>query len=244
MRARIGRGALTTAPAGSSPDRNVSDLAVRAQGLSFAYVDDEYVLRDLDLGATTSTLTCVTGPSGVGKTTLLYALAGVLPVQGDVRLFGEPLPASASARARLRLRLCGFVFQRGELLAELTVVENVALPLRLLGVSRIEARDRAIAALERYGIAGCADRDPMEISSGQAQRASVARALVHDPPIVFADEPTGSLDATSRDVVVRALIDVARAGGCVIVATHDPAVRDSADQIVDLGVTDPAAVAC
>lgn len=243
MRARIGLGAPTTVLAGSSPDRNLSDVAVRAQGLSFAYVDNEYVLRDLDLTAAAGTLTCVTGPSGVGKSTLLYALAGVLPAEGDVRLIGESLPASASARARCRLRLCGFVFQRGELLAELTVVENVALPLRLSGVPREEARDRATAALERYGIADCAGRDPMEISSGQAQRASVARALVHDPPIVFADEPTGSLDAVSRDIVVRALIDAARAGAVVIVATHDPAVREAADQIVDLAVPVTEAVA-
>lgn len=215
----------------------MGDLAARADRLTFAYTDDDYVLRDLDVTAAAGTLTCVVGASGVGKSTLLFALAGVLPAEGSVELLGKPLPRSASARARLRLRVCGFVFQRGELLAELTVAENVALPLRLLGVDRHEAHSRAAAALERYGLGSCADRDPSEISGGQAQRASVARALIHEPAIVFADEPTGSLDATSRSVVIKALTDAAGHGACVIVATHDASIRSIADQIVDLGTT-------
>lgn len=220
----------------------MNDLAVQAERLTFSYAGGADVLRDLTIAAAPSTVTCVVGPSGVGKSTLLYALAGVLPAEGSVRLLGQTLPESASARARLRLRLCGFVFQRGELLAELTVAENVALPLRLLGVDRTEARKRAQRGLDHHGIGDCADRDPAEISSGQAQRASVARALIHKPPIVLADEPTGSLDAASRQVVIKALIDAARDGACVVVATHDPAVRAAADQVVELGTKPVRAV--
>jgi len=213
----------------------MGEFAVRAENLNFAYSDENYVLRAQNLSAAAGTMTCIVGPSGVGKSTLLLALAGVLPAAGTVELMGAQLPRSASARARLRLRSCGFVFQRGELLAELTVVDNVALPLRLQGINRGMANSRAVAALERFGIAECADRDPSEISGGQAQRASVARALFHEPTVVFADEPTGSLDAESRRTVVEALINAARNGACVIVATHDAAFRGVADQVVELG---------
>ena len=213
----------------------MSDLAVRADGLSFGYVPGSPVLRDLNVAIPAASLTCVVGPSGAGKSTLLYCLAGVLDAEGNVSLLGTPLPSSPGARARIRLKSCGFVFQRGELLPELTIVENVGLPLRLLGVRRSESLARARARLEQFGIAACAEREVTAVSGGQAQRASVARALIHEPLIVFADEPTGSLDADSRDVVVRALLAAARRGACVIVATHDDAVRAAADQIIDLG---------
>lgn len=215
----------------------MGEFAVRAENLSFAYSGQDYVLRAQNLSAAAGTMTCIVGPSGVGKSTLLLALAGVIPAEGTMELMGAQLPRSASARARLRLRSCGFVFQRGELLAELNVVDNVALPLRLQGIDRQAANSRVVAALERFGIAECADRDPSEISGGQAQRASVARALIHEPAVVFADEPTGSLDAASRRTVVEALIDTVRHGACVIVATHDAAFRDVADQVVELGLS-------
>lgn len=208
--------------------------AVHAEDLRFAYVADEYVFGDLAITADASALTCVTGPSGSGKTTLLYALAGVIRATGSVRLLGQVLPASARLRARLRRQRCGFVFQRGELLAELTVAENVALPLRLAGLPRVEAHQRSLQSLARFGIESCADRDPSAISGGQAQRASVARALITGPAIVFADEPTGSLDSVSRNVVIDALRASAMDGAAVIVATHDPVLIETADQVIDL----------
>ncbi len=197
------------------------DPTVAVTQLSFGYQPDQAVLCNLSFEAPAHTLTGIEGPSGSGKSTLLLAIAGVIRVTGSVRLRGSELPASDGARAELRLRTFGFVFQRGELLPELTVVENVALPLRLLGATRREAERTAMESLEHFGIAHCADRRPSHVSGGQAQRASVARALVHSPQIVLADEPTSSLDSVNREVVTGALVGAAAAGACVIAATHD-----------------------
>jgi putative ABC transport system ATP-binding protein len=193
------------------------------------------VLDDVVLVAAPSSLTCVTGPSGVGKSTLLYCLAGVLRAEGRIELMGRPLMSSPAQRATLRMAHCGFIFQRGELLPELSVVENVALPLRLRGIGRREASASALALLSQLGIRDCAEHAPDEISGGQAQRASVARALIHRPSIVFADEPTASLDATSRDGVLAALRLAITGGAAVVCATHDPALVAIADAELNLG---------
>jgi putative ABC transport system ATP-binding protein len=185
--------------------------------------------------AAPSSLTCVTGRSGAGKTTLLYCLAGVLWAQGHVELMGQPLTPSPAQRAAVRMAQCGFIFQRGELLPELSVVENVALPLRLAGKSRREALDLALASLLQLGIEDCAGRAPDEISGGQAQRTSVARALVHRPRIVFADEPTASCDTASRDSVLDALRAAVTGGAAVVCASHDPDLVGIADAELDLG---------
>lgn len=177
---------------------------------------------------------CVTGRSGVGKSTLLYCLAGVLPATGTVTIAGQTVPPTPSERARLRLHTCGFIFQRGELLPELTVLENVALPLRLLGKSADQSRHAAREALIGLGIVDCADRTPDEISGGQAQRASVARALIHRPAVVFADEPTASLDMASRDNVLATLRHALDEGAAIVCASHDPALIGMADSRLDL----------
>lgn len=209
--------------------------AVEAKGLTFAYPSGDRLFDGLDIKSDRRRFLCLTGASGVGKSTLLYCLAGVLrPAAGEVSLLGEQLPTSAAGRAAVRLRHCGFIFQRGELLPELTVLENVALPLQLSGIARAASLTAAAASLTRLGIGGCASRSPSEISGGQAQRASVARALVHAPSIVFADEPTASLDARSREVVIGLLHEVALAGAAVICATHDPTVIAMADDCLNL----------
>ena len=227
-----------------SSDRVTSDVgpAVVAAGLTFAYPNGQALFKDLSLTVPAGSMLCVTGRSGAGKSTLLYCLAGVLRAGGSVTLMGRPLPASSSQRASLRLSQCGFIFQRGELLPELTVVENVALPLRLLGRSAGQAGVAAAAALADLEISECADRTPDEISGGQAQRASVARALIHRPPIVFADEPTASLDTVSRDNVMATLRKAVARGATVICATHDPALIAAADRHCEMagGSDEPA----
>ncbi|MEV7783377.1 ABC transporter ATP-binding protein [Kitasatospora sp. NPDC088351] len=175
----------------------------------------------------------VTGSSGSGKSTLLHCLAGILvPEGGSVHLDGERIDNLPEAgRSSLRRRGFGFVFQLGELIPELSVLENVALPLRLAGVTRKDAARQATEALERLEIAGLAAKRPSQISGGQAQRAAVARALIHRPKVVFADEPTGALDTVNGERVLTALTTAAREqGAAVVVVTHEARVAACADR--------------
>jgi putative ABC transport system ATP-binding protein len=177
------------------------------------------------------------GPSGSGKSTLLNCLAGIfLPSSGQVVIDGSTVTAmSVSARARLRLRRVGIVFQFGELLPELTVLENVALPLRLQGRGARVADGGARAMLERLGVAGHAAKHPTELSGGEVQRVGIARALVHEPSLVLADEPTGALDEDNAGLITGLLIGVARElGAAVVVATHDPTVAACANRVFRL----------
>ncbi len=182
------------------------------------------VLDGLDIEVGTGEVVAVMGPSGSGKSTLLHLLAGLLvPDEGEVWLAGEQVDRLPERRrSELRLRQFGFVFQFGDLVPELTVVENVELPLRLTGVRSSPARTRAIAMLDRLGVADQADKRLSEVSGGQAQRAAVARALVHTPPLVLADEPTGSLDTVTGELVLEALVGTAtEQGTAVLLVTHE-----------------------
>ncbi|MCX5349083.1 MULTISPECIES: ABC transporter ATP-binding protein [Streptomyces] len=177
-------------------------------------------------------VTAITGQSGSGKSSLLYCLAGVLPVaNGEVRfegrLLGELDDEELSALRRDRF---GFVFQYGELLPELTVEENTALPLRLAGQRKAPALAAAGEVLGRLGLADLRDRRPSQVSGGQSQRVAVARALVHRPAVVFADEPTGSLDSENAATVLKEFLELARSQGtAVLLVTHDSAVAAQAD---------------
>ena len=184
----------------------------------------EPVLTDVNLSVAAGEVAAVMGPSGSGKSTLLHLLAGLLrPDSGQVYLAGERIDRlSEQARSRLRLQQMGFVFQFGDLIPELTIVENVELPLRLTGTRAGRARRRAEAMLEQLEIAEHAGKRISEVSGGQAQRAAVARALVHTPQVVLADEPTGSLDTAAGELVLEALIGAARESEtAVVLVTHE-----------------------
>jgi len=179
----------------------------------------------------------VTGASGSGKSTLLHCLAGIVrPDAGTVEYAGERLDEASEARlGELRRTEFGVVFQFGQLIPELTAVDNVALPLMLAGTARRAAREQAVAWLERFGVRGQEELRPGEMSGGQAQRVSLARALVTGPKAVFADEPTGALDSLSAEQVMTALTHTVRESGtAVLLITHDAQVAAYADREVTL----------
>ncbi|MEP6666140.1 MAG: ABC transporter ATP-binding protein [Nocardioidaceae bacterium] len=179
----------------------------------------------------------VIGPSGSGKTTLLHLLAGLdRPDSGAVRLAGVDWQTlRGNARADFRRRTCGFVPQGFSLLPQATASENVELPLLLDGVNAAERAVRVEAALDRVDLAEQAPKLPDQLSGGQQQRVAIARALITAPTIVFADEPTGSLDSVNAKEVVRLLVAASRErGAAVVLVTHDPKVADHADRIMTL----------
>ncbi|MEU6197379.1 ABC transporter ATP-binding protein [Streptomyces sp. NPDC047061] len=190
----------------------------------------------------------VTGASGSGKSTLLHCLAGIVrPDTGAVTYDGSRLDQLPEKRlSELRRSDFGVVFQFGQLIPELTALDNVALPLMLAGAARTEARARAGEWLERFGVRGQEELRPGEISGGQAQRVALARALVTGPKVVFADEPTGALDSLASEQVMTALVHTARESGtAVLLITHDAQVAAYADREVRLsdGAVLPAEVA-
>jgi putative ABC transport system ATP-binding protein len=177
------------------------------------------------------------GPSGSGKSTLLHVLAGILaPHRGEIHLGDRRIDSLDDGdRSRLRLTSFGFVLQFGDLVPELSLRENVELPLRLLRVRRPETRERARALLAELEVDDVADRRPGEVSGGQAQRAAIARALVHRPKVIFADEPTGALDSLAGELALDALTGVARReGSTVVMVTHAGQVAAYADRTVFL----------
>ena len=190
-------------------------------------------LRGVDVAIERGEILAVMGPSGSGKSTLLHCLAGILaPDAGEVRLDGERIDTLGDAdRSRLRRTAFGFVFQFGQLVPELPAIENAALPLVLNGRPRSAALEAASSWLERLGLEGLEDRRPGELSGGQAQRVAIARALVSGPRIVFADEPTGSLDSLAGEQVMNHLTTAARSEGVtVVLVTHEPRVAAYADR--------------
>jgi putative ABC transport system ATP-binding protein len=189
----------------------------------------------------------VLGPSGSGKSTLLLCLAGIIPPdRGEVVYRGRRLASLSDATlTRLRRDEFGFVFQFGQLVPELTAVDNVSLPLRLAGLRRRDAEDRARGWLARLDVDDVADQRAGEMSGGQAQRVAVARALVTGPRVVFADEPTGSLDSLNGELVMNLMVGAAREQGTtVVLVTHEARVAAYADRelvVRDGRLTEPTA---
>lgn len=196
------------------------------------------LVRDVTLTIGSAEFVAITGPSGSGKSSLLYLL-GLLdrPTSGTLRIAGHDTAAMSEAeRSDMRLAFIGFVFQFHFLLPEFTVRQNVEIPMRKLGrLPRQTIRTRAGEILERLGLAGHLDKRPDQLSGGQRQRVAVARALANDPPLVLADEPTGSLDTKSSAQVFSILEAMVREGGKTVVAvTHDLALAARTDRRLEL----------
>ena len=195
------------------------------------------VLEGISLSVSNGESVAIMGPSGSGKSTLLHCMSGVLtPTHGSVRYGDEELSALGDGpRSRTRLRNFGFVFQDGQLLPELSNVDNVALPAMLNGMGRGAARRRAMELLDQLGLGGLADRRPAQVSGGQAQRVTIARALVANPGVVFADEPTGALDQSTGHEVMQMLTTIVRqSGASLVMVTHDPKVADWMQRRVEI----------
>ncbi len=212
---------------------------IHLQGISKVFETEEvrtHALSDIDLSIDRGDYVAISGPSGCGKSTLL-SIIGLLDTAstGDYRLNGEPVTGlSAKARAHARNRQIGFIFQSFNLLGDLSVEENVELPLTYRGMSTAERKQHVAQALARVGMTARARHYPAQLSGGQQQRVAVARAVAGDPAILLADEPTGNLDSKNGEAVM-ALLDVLHQGGATIcIVSHDPRFAEHAGRIVHL----------
>jgi putative ABC transport system ATP-binding protein len=225
--------------------------AVKAVEVTRSYEAGVHAVRGLDavsLTVAAGEIVAVMGPSGSGKSTLLSLLGGLdKPDSGSVRIAGVDWQAMKGAeRARFRRRTCGFVAQGLTLLPQASAAENVEVPLLLDGREREERRSAVAAALRRVGLEGHASKMPDQLSGGEQQRVTIARALIGRPAVVLADEPTGNLDSATGQSVMELLTEAAGAqGAAVVLVTHDPAVAKHARRTVALrsGRLDTATVA-
>ena len=244
--------AASATPAAASPASPASAArpgtrpALRARGLTKSY--DAPVLKDLDLDIEDGQFIAIMGPSGSGKSTLLHCLSGMDRPSGGSVLLGDTDIAALSERelAALRLSRFGFVFQQAHLLATLCLLDNIVLPGFLAGLRprrEVEARGRGL--MERMGISELAGSDITEVSGGQLQRAGICRALINEPGIVFADEPTGALNSATAAQILDLLGEVHASGTTLVVVTHDAQVAARADRVlllVDGGVVEDLAL--
>lgn len=195
---------------------------------------DVEALRGVDLDIERGEMLAVVGPSGSGKTTLLNCLSGLDRFDsGKVQVEGTDLAQMSDRdRTAYRCRYMGFIFQTFNLLPVLTAVENVEIPLLLQGIGGKDARRRSLDMLETLGLANRANHRPDELSGGEQQRVTVARALVHRPAVVWADEPTGNLDTEVTEVIVELLLRMNRDGQTIVLVTHNPLVAERAMRVV------------
>jgi len=212
---------------------------IHIEGLSKVFYADDietHALDNVHLDIEEGEYVSIAGPSGCGKSTLLSIL-GLLhaPTAGDYTLNGTPVAQLSTVdRARIRNKEVGFIFQSFNLIGDLTVEENVELPLTYRGMPAAERRERTQKALERVGMVHRIKHYPGQLSGGQQQRVAVARAIVGDPSIVLADEPTGNLDSRNGEVVMALLRELHRDGATICMVTHDPRYAKNADRTVHL----------
>ena len=212
---------------------------IQLQAIRKVFYTDEvetHALSDVHLEINQGEYIAISGPSGCGKTTLLSIL-GLLdtPSDGEYLLDGRPVAGlDAGDRARVRNRQIGFIFQAFNLIGDLTVYENVELPLTYRGMSAGERKERVHAALDRVGMSHRVKHFPAQLSGGQQQRVAVARAVAGDPAILLADEPTGNLDSANGEQVMDLLRELHRNGATICMVTHDPGYAAHADHSVNL----------
>jgi len=212
---------------------------IRMESVSKVFFTEEvetHALSEIHLEIERGQYLCIAGPSGCGKTTLLSIL-GLLdsPTAGSYALNGHAVEKlTASQRARIRNREIGFIFQAFNLIGDLTVYENVELPLTYRGMAETERKRRVTKALERVGMAHRVKHFPAQLSGGQQQRVAVARAVAGDPSILLADEPTGNLDSTNGEAVMGLLRELHGEGATICMVTHDPRYARHAERTIHL----------
>ncbi len=195
-----------------------------------------HALRGVDMNVTQGEFLSIIGPSGSGKSTLLQ-LIGALdrPTEGDVSLDGVGISSLSESRlARLRGEKIGFIFQFFNLYPTLNALQNVELPMMLLGVDKGKRRERSLELLEMVGLADRLHHLPSQLSGGQRQRVAIARSLANDPPLILADEPTGNLDSESGGEVLGLFRELNEEGRTIVIVTHDPAVAELTPRLVRL----------
>jgi len=218
---------------------NGSQPLIRLDNVSKVFVTDEvetHALQSIHFDVKKGEYLSISGPSGCGKSTLL-AILGLLdtPTDGTYYLNGKSVTGlKLSERARIRNREIGFIFQAFNLIGDLTVYENVELPLTYRGMPSAERKRRVQEALERVGMSHRMKHYPSQLSGGQQQRVAVARALSGDPLILLADEPTGNLDSANGEAVMNLLRELHQAGSTICMVTHDPRYAEFADRTVRL----------
>ena len=212
-------------------------VALSCQGLWKIYeMGDEKVqaVRGIDLEISEGEMVAIMGSSGCGKTTLLNILSGIdEPSAGQVMVAKKPLfGISDDERTDLRGKEMGFIFQKFHLLDVMSAVENVELPLLLLGKEPSSAREMASTALAKVGLSERLDHRPAELSGGQQQRVSIARAIVHNPSVILCDEPTGNLDSSTSEQVMKLLVNLNTSGSTIVIVTHDIDVAKQCSRII------------
>ena len=225
---------LITRPAETSA-RTIIELEAVRKTYATGAISVE-ALRGIDVSISAGEYVAIIGPSGSGKSTLMHILGCLdVPTEGRYELAGRDVShLDEAALARIRNEEIGFVFQQFNLLPSLTALRNVALPLVYAGASADEREGRARQALERVGLSDRADHRPGELSGGQQQRVAVARALVTEPSMILADEPTGNLDSVSSADVLELFRELHEAGRTIVLITHEPDVAARADRVLSI----------